>query len=78
MFRHMVCHQQMTSTKIRPVKRLRYVITRILLIYGNSVLKSLLSAFSHTKCSCKTMRKMFISNEFYQGELTITTFFDDF
>ena len=25
--------------------------------------------YSHTKCSCKTMRKM--SNEFYQGELTI-------
>ena len=28
--------------------------------------------YSYTKCSCKAMRK--ISNEFYQGELTIITF----
>ena len=28
--------------------------------------------YSYTKCSCKAMGK--ISNEFYQGELTITIF----
>ena len=34
------------------------------------MLKSFLSAFiPYTKCSCKTIRK--ISNEFYQGELTV-------
>ena len=32
--------------------------------------------YSYTKCSCKTKRK--ISNEFYQGELTIIFFFGDF
>ena len=31
---------------------------------------------SYTKCPCKTTRK--ISNEFYQGQLTIITFFGDF
>jgi len=30
--------------------------------------------YSYTKCSCKAMRK--ISNEFYQGELTIITFWE--
>ena len=35
----------------------------------NSVLNSLVSAFTHTQNTPQTMRK--ISNEFFQGELTI-------
>ena len=49
---------------------------RIFLFLFDSELKSLLTAFTHTQNAPVKLRK--ISNEFYQGELTIIFFFADF
>ena len=50
---------------------------RILLFLVNSVLKSLLDAFTRVqKFSCSVRKKT--SNEFHQGALTITLFGDFF